>query len=378
MYVAQIIAKLCAGGAESFLVDLAIAQRDQGHRVAVYLIMGSVDERGRVLEQRLRDAGIPVVVEGGSVKSPRSLLHLSRWLRRERPDVIHAHLPASEILVPLALLGSSHRPALVRTLHETFFPRTGWRPRALRVLGGNFDATIGCSQPVEASYRSSAVFSPRSPATYIENGIGFPEAAPPSPMRRHAGGPIEFLMIGAFRGASLATGSKGHDVALRAFARALEGNPDLRLTMAGGGPLLGEAKALANALKLGDRVRFLGIVPDARALLASHDALLMPSRYEGLPIVVLEAAGAGCPIVASDIPEIRSHDAGYGWHYASSGNSDAVAQAMLECARDIEGAAQKARSIAPSIRERFSIARCAQRYLALYADALGKRRTALA
>jgi glycosyltransferase involved in cell wall biosynthesis len=78
-----------------------------------------------------------------------------------------------------------------------------------------------------------------------------------------------------------------------------------QLVIAGQGPLLRELNDLAGRLGLGARVHFLGFVPEVKRLFQAADALVLSSRWEGLPTALLEAAACGLPAVATDVPGSR-------------------------------------------------------------------------
>jgi glycosyltransferase involved in cell wall biosynthesis len=90
---------------------------------------------------------------------------------------------------------------------------------------------------------------------------------------------------------------------LRAVRRVAEHVPDVRLDVAGDGPLRGELEALSHALGIADRVRFLGRVDRHAmpALMASADVLAVSSLYEGTSLVAVQAAAAGRPVVTTDV-----------------------------------------------------------------------------
>lgn len=92
---------------------------------------------------------------------------------------------------------------------------------------------------------------------------------------------------------------KNHAFALRMMARIVSHVPDVQLVVAGGGPLESDLKALAARLGIGDNVCFLGVRDDVAQLYSAFDALLMPSLFEGLPMVGVEAQAAGLPCVFS-------------------------------------------------------------------------------
>jgi glycosyltransferase involved in cell wall biosynthesis len=94
---------------------------------------------------------------------------------------------------------------------------------------------------------------------------------------------------------------KGHDVLLRAAARL----PGVRFACAGDGPLRDRLLAQARELGVAGRVAFLGYRDDLPSLLAACDLVVLPSRYEGLPISLIEAMAAARPVVATDIGGTR-------------------------------------------------------------------------
>jgi glycosyltransferase involved in cell wall biosynthesis len=88
---------------------------------------------------------------------------------------------------------------------------------------------------------------------------------------------------------------------LRAFARVHEGVSTAVLLLAGRGSLQAETEALARELGLAASVRFLGVRNDIPELLNAADGYVMSSAWEGMPMVLLEAAAAGLPIVATGV-----------------------------------------------------------------------------
>lgn len=107
---------------------------------------------------------------------------------------------------------------------------------------------------------------------------------------------------------------KGHDLAIAALREI----PGLTLWIVGGGPERARLKDLANTLGVGDRVRFLGVVPYERmpAIYSAADVLVLASEREGWPNVLLEAMACGARVVTtnvSDVPEIVSRPAAGTW-----------------------------------------------------------------
>lgn len=116
--------------------------------------------------------------------------------------------------------------------------------------------------------------------------------------RRELGfGSEEFLFIYAAE----FSGRKNQKELLRAFGKAVKENSRLRLLLAGTGATLEECKALAEELKLGDHVRFLGYVEGMSRLYPLCDAAVSSSKIEGLPFNIMEAMASGLPVIASRV-----------------------------------------------------------------------------
>ena len=93
---------------------------------------------------------------------------------------------------------------------------------------------------------------------------------------------------------------KNHDFLLRVFAGILKIRPDAELLLAGEGELFDETKALAEDAGISGSVRFLGLRADVPELMSASDVFILPSRYEGFPVVLTEAQASGLPCLVSD------------------------------------------------------------------------------
>jgi glycosyltransferase involved in cell wall biosynthesis len=161
----------------------------------------------------------------------------------------------------------------------------------------------------------------------VVNGVHVP---PPAPRERRDGRPV----VGTI--ARLAP-QKGIDVLLAAVPSLLQAAPGARVVIVGGGPLEDELRARADELGLGEAVSFLGPVENARDLLPSFDVFVLPSRWEGMPIALLEARAAGLPCVATEVGGVRDIVAdGADGRVVPVEDADALAGALAELAGDEE------------------------------------------
>jgi colanic acid/amylovoran biosynthesis glycosyltransferase len=155
---------------------------------------------------------------------------------------------------------------------------------------------------------------------------------------------------------------KAIDVTLRAVALARETFPNLRLTVAGDGPLRGDLDVLTSDLDLNDAVRFTGFLDqvEMQKLYTSAHAFVHPSRVgtdgnrEGVPNAMLEAMATGLPVIATEhggIPD--AVDDGVSGFLVGEDEVDALAQAMVKMFSDPTRRNEMGRAARDSVVERF-------------------------
>ena len=217
-----------------------------------------------------------------------SPLEWRRALSRSRVDVAHINLPAFNASIP-AVAGAM----LARTpfLLVDHLPTEGmsWRGRAWQRLATSRCISRVAVGPSTAHQVARIAGVPDSAIAIVHNAVpdpGHVERAPHD-------GPVRLGMLGRL------VHQKGVDVALEAIADA----DGCVLRIAGDGPDRPALEARARALGVADRVTFLGHV-DGHDFLVDQDALLLPSRDEGLPLVLLEAMQLGTAVVASRVGSI--------------------------------------------------------------------------
>lgn len=98
---------------------------------------------------------------------------------------------------------------------------------------------------------------------------------------------------------------KNHQFVLNAFGSVAQKRPHSKLVLCGDGECRDELKALAKHLRVADRVLFLGYRLDVPEIMSTFDVFCLPSKYEGMPISILEAWASGKPVVATDVAGIR-------------------------------------------------------------------------
>jgi glycosyltransferase involved in cell wall biosynthesis len=202
-----------------------------------------------------------------------------------RPDLIHAHGVKAALLTLLAFTGKC--PPVVVTYHNRWLGGPLTLP--LRLLAGRARASIAVADAVRDSLTVHGVRP--EPLVVIRNGID-PSVYSPRPVRQP--GPFTLLFIGRL------TEEKGIPLLLEAVT-ALEASEKLplRLLIAGDGPLRPDVEAAAR--RSGSSIEFLGPQSDVLPVYHQADAVLMPSRSEGLPMAALEAMACALPVVAARV-----------------------------------------------------------------------------
>lgn len=389
MKILQVLPTLSAGGAEGFVTNLAISLTALGAEARLFLLAGARGERGQTLLTRLNDAHVQVEgAEQRNIRSPINLLRLAGLVHAWEPDVIQANLYASEVLCAFVRACSfGSRTCFARRLADTSVLGDLALPAARR-LDRSFDIRIACAPSVETAYRSIMGRRHIRSITTICNG-GLLLDSPPgleekAEARRRIGVPeTSFVIthIGGMRpsgrsNASLQTAQKAHDVLLRSFAEAFAGDACKRLVLVGDGPLRSEVVGLAHALGIARQVVLLGQQPEPWPALKAADVFCLPSRYEGLPNVLPEAASCGLPVVASDISEIRDLWPGDSWLLKPVNDVAAFAEGLRRVEAHHATFRDRAIDAAPALRERFSMKQCAERYMDTY-QSYASRATAL-
>ena len=218
---------------------------------------------------------------------PAAANAVRRAVRETRPDLVHAHNPAIGLATGLATLRGRRPPGLV-SVHGV--PEEDWRG-TVRLLRASGLPAVACGPGVAAALEEHGL----PPLTTIVNAVG---PAPPAADRSELGpGPGTRLVLAVGR----LVEQKNHALAIAALPEV----PNTTLAIAGDGPLRPELERLAAERGVGDRVRFLGVRLDARALMGAADAVVMPSRWEGLPLAALETLASGTPLVATDVRGLR-------------------------------------------------------------------------
>lgn len=292
---------------------------------------------------------------------PLAAYRFHRALRKGAFDLLNIHGPCDFGLAFLAL--AMFRGPKVLTLHSCF-PDARWRHRVAayyRWVFGRAAAVIAVSEATAQSMRRYAEFEP----TIVPNGVDVAYWRGNPSSRWVRPGVRNLVYLGRLEERN------GPDVAIDAFTRLAPSFPDVRLLMAGDGPMRAQLEAQVPA-QLRARVEFLGALYDQRPeLLASSSVFLLPARAVGFSIMVLEAFAAGLPVVA--LPALGTDRAGDHWSnviVAKENNAVAFGAAIAETLqRDQTDRVARGRAIADS----FDWSLIGGRILDVFGRAVGAR-----
>ncbi len=299
------ITDLDVGGAEKCLSEVACRVDPARFRLSVVSLAPRPRRDDRLL-RKIAECGIPTLFLDCRTPRdlPKALIHWSRWIRYQQPDVLQTFLFHANFLGRIAgrLAGVPAVVSAVRVAER----RAKWHLWLDALTSGWVDRYVCVSNSV-AKFSVNRGLLSSNKIVVIPNGIdvdsdcrGGRIARPP--VDAHDGRPENLPETGrrvTFVGRLVP--QKGVDVLLESAATWLPLFPDTMLHIVGDGPQKPQLADLATRLGIHRRVVWQGYRPDVAAILQTADLFVLPSRWEGMPNALLEAMAAECPVVASDV-----------------------------------------------------------------------------
>lgn len=375
MRVLHVIRATALAGAETHLADLLQCLRERGVDAQLALLT----RRDRPLQEyhaRLRERRIPVhaFTQHGHI-NPHLFWWLHRLMRRLGPQIVHTHLLDADLYGALAAR-TAGVPLLVSSRHGQDFYRRHQPFRSInRQLWRMADAGIAISQAM-ADFVVEVEGAPRDKLQVILHGLNLKSYAGDAgtALRRNLCAELGIEETGPLLAmACRLVEQKGVTYALQAFAPVLAEFPRAQLIIAGDGVLRSQLEGEARQAGLGANVHFLGWRDDVPQVMAACDLFFMPSLWEGLGLVLLEAMAQELPVVASQvdaIPEVVA--AGETGLLAMPRDVPALRDALLTLLRDRPLARRMGLAGRRRLEERFQQSRMVDETIALYDELLSR------
>jgi len=370
--VLEMIDRPFLGGGQVTVLTLARGLDREKFEVLVASEEGGplVDELGRI--------GIRhIAIRLGKFSGLSAAGALATVLRENAVDVLHTHGGIAGLYGRLAARKAG-TPAIVHTVHGIHYLhyRNPAAKRAFialeRRLSRSTDAVVFVSEAdMERAARLRLALPPK--ARLIRNGV--PPIPPgrlrdPAAVKAELGAEGKPLVVAVSR----LHRQKGVTYLLRGVPFVRNEIPDVCVVVAGGGPLADRLKAEVKALRVGDNAILLGERKDALDILAAADIFVLPSLWEGLPYVLVEAAALGKPIVAADIDGVREVIRnGATGILVPPRDPGALAAAIILLLKDPEFARQLGEAARTEIPPRFSVERMISETESLYLEVLSSK-----
>jgi glycosyltransferase involved in cell wall biosynthesis len=330
--VLWLIKGLGPGGAERLLV-VSARLRDRAlvtGRVAYLLAWKDA------LVDELHATGIETTCfEARNSWDIRWLRRLRRLLAREPVDVVHVHSPLVAIGTRLVVrtLPRDRRPRIVTTEHNVWDSHARLTSSMNALTAPLDDARVAVSSGVRASMPARL----QATTEVIVHGVDVHEVQRAAPTRASTRASFGFGDDVVVCTVANLRATKAYPDLLRAAQQVLSTRDDVRFVAAGQGPLEGELRALHAELGLGDRFQLLGYRDDTARLMAASDVFCLSSRYEGLPVALMEALALGLPVVATTVGGIAELvTSGCEAVLVPPSRPDLLAEALLDVAADAE------------------------------------------
>jgi len=368
---------LMSGVQKVSLDELAHLDPARYERIAVCKCEGEFTEQLRRIGVRVH-----LVPELERAISPKrdvqAYLALRDFFRAERPDIVHTHSSKTGILGRLAAKAAGV-PTIVHTVHGYAFPAESRAAikaifKFLERRAGRVTHRMIVLNDADAAIARDLLGVPDRRLAVLPNGVDVDTYSPATPEARHA---LRRSVFGIESLDHVVVGMVGRlwvqknpQCFVRAAIQVAAQRPQVSFFMIGDGEFRHELEAAIRASGQADRIRILGWRSDVPELLKALDLMVLPSRWEGMPLAVLEAMSSAVPVIASDIP---------GNHHLVEDGSDgrlfppdddqALASALIELVDDAALRARFSAQARSKVLRRYTLSARMKQITAIYEEA---------
>ncbi|HEY5997800.1 MAG TPA: glycosyltransferase family 4 protein [bacterium] len=367
--IIQVSHDLNIGGLQRVVVNLAKAFRERGCNVSVLVLR----ERGPLAEELNRSGVDVLTLPGGRRVDYLSLMKISRIIKEQKPHVVHTHNTQPFIEGGLAAL-ICRVPVIVHTDHARCYPDKRRYMLMERLLSRHVNRIVAVSDHTRDDLIRYCGISGKN-IRVIHNGIDGTWSSGPvgrlQKLNELGLRPTDGPLIGL--GVRLCS-QKGVGYLIKAMQLVVKEFPKATLLIAGDGELRSQLDCEAKQLDLDENVHFVGPRLDMPEILRILDIYVLPSLWEGLPLVLLEAMAAALPVVATDVGGNREvvRDGRNGF-LVQPCDSPALAKALLNLIADADMRASFGEQSREIFESEFALPRMVENYEKLYLECLGRR-----
>jgi len=364
----QITHDLGIGGLPQVVVNLCRAADKNLFDISV-LCLRNLGEFATEIE----NMGIPVFLlpQKKNGTDYFAFVKVARILKQEKIDIIHTHNTQPFIDGSIGALMSGVK-TIVHTEHGRTFPDKKRYMFAEWLMSHFAYKVVGVSEHTSQNLIKHERMSPRKVVSIINgvSGAHFDMVIDKGKKREELGLKNDGPVLGV--GARLVK-LKGISYLLQAMPAIIEKFPSITLVLAGGGEYENTLRKEADFLGIHKNVLFAGPRLDFPELLKLFDLFILPSLSEGLPMALLEAMAAGCPIIATNvggIPMAIQH--GENGSLIEPGNSDILSSEIIKLLKDNELRNRYVKKGREVFKKNFSVEVMMEKYQSLYLKEIAK------
>ncbi|GBD94412.1 alpha-D-kanosaminyltransferase [bacterium BMS3Abin05] len=358
--IAFVIESLENRGAQNLMVQWAIRLQEKGFRVHIVTFR---DERSPLI-QKVQQAGLPLKMFH---KRQRVDMHFFRklvsYFKEENFDIVHTHVFTANLWGQLAA-GISRTPVRILHEHGYFSLASGFRRNVTRGLMKMCSKILVVSDHLKQSFRTDGKI-PAAKVEVIKNGVDwedFDRTIVSEPLRNGQ------LVVGAV---SALEPRKDPFNFVHAAEEILRSQNNIEFWWVGDGLLFPEVQEYVSRKKLSQRIKLWGNQKQVRSFLEQMDVFVLPSKTEGVPLSLLEAMGAGVPVVATRVGEnegiVSSGENGF---LVPAENPKALGEAILRLVNSEEVREKFGKNAKAFVRTRFSLVESTRQLTQLYTELL--------
>jgi len=342
--VLQIINSLHAGGAESLLKNYVLQMRKNGKMQMEICVLYS----NGIFKKEIKNKGISIWDLGLKFKYDlRGIIKLISLIKRGKYSIVHVHLFPANLFGSLASLFLPKNIKFIFSEHNVYNRRRSFK--IFKILDtfiySRYYKIICVSKQVQVTLVEWLPNLQRK-SVVIPNAVPVPDLFNWSPVKEY-----DILFVGRL------TKAKGVDILIKAIKILKEKyQKEIKADIVGKGYLEEELKELVIKLGIEKEIEFLGVRRDIEKLMKSTKLFVLPSRWEGLPLTILEAMSSGAGIIATKvggIPEIIQN--GKEGILISPEDSETLAGAIAELLKDRELRVKLGVNAYKKVKEKYSM-----------------------